>query len=641
VPDPISGGLDSNNNGLIDLEDLDADGDRIPDAWKRFISNAPGSVHFDFDQSNNLEGWAATGGLALPNVGNGTLSSQITGADPQLTRDRLHLQAALIDGLIIRIQSPSPGTITLYWTHDGTGAGSFNETRSLTVSIPATPDGARSCYFDLRAANEWKGKLITSLRIDPDFPNGTAFSIDSIHTSDGDYDRDGLADPTEGSNDVDGDRLANFEDIDSDGDSISDAEETRRGWNAGNPIETTRDSDGDGCADVAEAVAGTDPNSPSERPSLDITRNGTGFDLTVQGRTGRSYTLERTETFSTWDAEPVVAQVQGSPELTWHALAEAGLQREFFRMRVDNLLESPMASNSSVEIGANETTYIDNGTLRMGTPTTQGGSINFLAPSGGANLVNWYDAGRLIQQSYYAGQSLDRTAEGQSPSWSPWAWNPIQGGDASNARSQVIEMTRFESGAGYFTRTVPLLWDMTTSEKAKAWIDQWNQFEPNMPDVIRITCRFTCFRDTNDLWTNIQARHQELPAVYLIRTLSKVVTYQGANPWTNDALEVSNITPGPPWIKHFPTENWVAMVNPGTDVGVGVYSPFGNLFWWVGATGSPPGTPTSAQTMHMAPIRAMSLGRDSILCYRYWLIHGDLSTIRQRIYQLRNLHPHG
>jgi hypothetical protein len=641
VSDHISGGQDSNNNGLIDLEDLDANGDRIPDAWRRFISNAPGSVHFDFDEANNLEGWAAAGGISSSSVGNGVLTSQVTGTDPQLTRGRLHLQAALIDGLIIRIQSPSPGTITLYWTHDGTGAGSFIETRSMTVSIPATPDGTRSSYFDLREASEWKGKLITSLRIDPDFPNGTVFSIDSIHTSGGDYDRDGIPDLIEGSADIDNDSLANFEDIDRDGDGVSDAEETRRGWDAGNPVEATRDADRDGTTDAAEAIAGTDPDFPGERPSLDIKPNGTGFGITVQARSGRSYTLERTETFSRWDAESVVPQVEGSPELTWQVPAEPGIQREFFRMQVDSPLEPPTVSNSSVQIGSQETTYIDNGTLRMGTPTTQGGSINFLAPSGGANLVNWYDPGRLIQQSYYAGQSLDRTAVGQSSSWSPWSWNPIQGGDASRKVSQVIEMTQFESGTAFFTRTVPLLWDMNTGEKAKAWIDQWNQFEPDMPDVARVTCRFTCFRDQDDVWTEVRARHQELPAVYLIRTLSKVVTYQGTSPWTNDATEVSTITPGPPWIKHTPTENWVAMVNPGTDVGVGLYSPFGNLFWWVGATGNPPGTPTSSQTMHMAPLRAMSLGRDSILSYRYWMIYGDLATIRARVYQLRALYPHG
>ncbi len=647
VPDHIQGGQDSNNNGLLDLEDSDSDGDRIPDAWQRSIANAPGCVRFDFDENTNPKGWITGGDLTILSVENGYLTSQITGPNPQLIRGRLHLQSALIDALIVRVQSPSPGNITLYWTHDATGGASFDATRSLTFAVPATPDGARSTYFDLRESAEWKGKLITSLRIDPNFPNGTTFSIEHIHTSCGDYDRDGIPDVEEGTDDIDGDGLANFEDIDSDGDGISDAEEIRRGWNPYVPIEATRDSDGDGLPDAAEAIAGTNPDSPDERLSLTIVPDGTGFNLATQARTGRSYTLERTDNFTSWDSEPVVPQVQGSPELTWHATTDPGTPREFFRIRVDSPLEmhDPLnGGDSAIEIGTTETAYLDNSTLRMGTPTTQGGSINFLSPSGGSNLVNWHDPGRLIQQSYYAGTPIDRTAVGQSTNWTPWPWNPIQGGDASHKKSQVIEMTQFDSGTGFFTRTVPLLWDMTTGEKAKAWIDQWNQFEPNKPDVIRITCRFTCFRETDDSWSVGTARHQEFPAVYLIRTLSKVVTYQGDSPWTNAPVEdvTSNIIPGPPWIRHYPSEDWVAMVNPTTNIGVGVYSPIGDLFWWVGATGTTTtGGPTSSQTMHMAPIRTMRLGRDSILAYRYWMVYGHIDTIRERVYQLRELYPHG
>ena len=283
VPDHIKGGQDSNGNGLLDLEDFDADGDRIPDGWARSIANAPGSVRFDFDETDNAEGWAAGGDLTLLDVENGSLTAEVTGPDPQLIRGRLHLQAALIDGLIIRVQSPSPGDITLFWTHDCTGGGSFDAARSMTVAVPAAPDGARSAYFDLREANEWKGKLITALRIDPDFPNGTVISIEHAHTSCGDYDRDGIPDLTEEPDDSDGDGLADFEDIDSDGDGVSDAGEMRRGWNPYDPIEATRDSDGDGVPDAAEAIAGTDPDHADERP---VTRNRTGGQRIRSNRPG-------------------------------------------------------------------------------------------------------------------------------------------------------------------------------------------------------------------------------------------------------------------------------------------------------------------------------------------------------------------
>ncbi len=647
VPDITEGGADSNGNGLLDLEDFDSNSDGMPDGWARFIANAPGSVHFNFNENGNSEGWVVSGNLTFQSVEAGSVNLQVGNNPNNLIRRTLHLQAALIDGLIMRIQSPKAGQATLYWAHDEAGAGGFVAARRWTVNVPASSSGACSVYFDLRTATEWKGKMITALRLDPAFPAGTVISIDAIHTSDGDYDRDGISDMNEGLADIDGDGLASYEDVDSDGDSLSDAGESRQGWDAQNPIEATRDSDGDGAPDAAEVIADTDPDSPRERPSLTIQPSDTGYDVSIQARSGRSYTLERTPDLTTWKKELVIPQVQGSPTLTWDVTADPDTPHEFFRTKIDSPLEMhdwPDGESSVIQIGSTETAYLDNGTLRMGTPTTQGGSINFFAPSGGSNLVNWHDPGRLIQQSYYAGQSLDRTAVGQSPSWTPWAWNPIQGGDASGKKSQVIEMTQFDSGKGFFTRTVPLLWDMTTGEKAKAWIDQWNQFEPGMPDVIRVTCRITCFRDMDDVWTEVRPRHQELPAVYLIRSLSKVVTYQDSNPWTNAPVEdvTSNIIPGPPWIRHHPTEDWVAMVNPTTDIGVGIYSPFGNLFWWVGATGtSATGGEKSSNTMHMAPLRALSLGRDSIVAYRYWMIYGDIESIRQRIYELRTKYPSG
>jgi len=636
VRDEIEGSGDSDGDGLPNMMDLDSNNDGTSDAWERAILNAPGSVHFNFDTDSNAEGWAANINLTVQGVAGGLLTSQITAADPQLSRGRLHLQGDLIKGLVVRVQSPSSGSFTLFWAHDA--ATSFSGARSMTVAVPASASVPRSVYFDLRSAPEWKEKLITALRLDTDFPLNTVFSIDSIRTTDGDYDRDGQSDSSEGAADTDGDGLPNYQDPDSDGDGVSDTEETRRGWNPYAAIESTQDADGDGTTDVNESIAGTDPLSGADRPQLSIQANGSGFNLTMLARPGRSYGLQRAGDLSSWVADVVVPQVESSSSLTWQIPYDPETPREFFQMGISRPMETPAltdATNPTSEVGSTETPYLDNGTLRLGAPIREGSSFDFLAPSGGGNLVNLHDQGRLIQQSYYAGPSLDRIADGQSPSWSPWPWNPIQGGDASGKQAQVLEVSVAEFGNAFFTRTIPLLWDMTTGEKGLAWMDQWNQFEPGMPNVIRVTCRLTCFRDPADVWGATTPRHQELPAVYLIRSLSKTVTYQGANPWTHDTTE-EVATPGPPWGKYYPTEGWVAMVDPATGVGVGLYSPIGTTQWNVGATGSPPGSPTSSATMHMAPLRTMRLDRDSLMVYRYWIIYGDLATIRSRVYELRN-----
>ncbi|MCL4483738.1 MAG: hypothetical protein M1445_14200 [Bacteroidetes bacterium] len=60
---------------------------------------------------------------------------------------------------------------------------------------------------------------------------------------------------------------------------------------------------------------------------------------------------------------------------------------------------------------------IDNGNLTLKLDLTRGGAISYLSLSGSTrSIVNIADEGRYIQQSYYAGKSLDRKADGQSPS---------------------------------------------------------------------------------------------------------------------------------------------------------------------------------------------------------------------------------
>lgn len=82
----------------------------------------------------------------------------------------------------------------------------------------------------------------------------------------------------------------------------------------------------------------------------------------------------------------------------------------------------------------------DNGTLTVKFDLTRGGAISWISLSGSKrSLVNIADEGRYIQQSYYAGKSLDRKADGQSPAWSPWPWNPIQVGDAFRNRTKILD----------------------------------------------------------------------------------------------------------------------------------------------------------------------------------------------------------
>ena len=294
--------------------------------------------------------------------------------------------------------------------------------------------------------------------------------------------------------------------------------------------------------------------------------------------------------------------------------------------------------------------WLDNGVVKVAVDKKYGGSIVYASTSESKeNMVNIHDKGRQIQQSYYAGKSLDRKAQGQSSHWTPWAWNPVQAGNFDGDKSVVLNFEAIENGTVVYTKCQPRLWDMN-EELAKCTFSQWMQFEEGMKNVIRVTNTIECFRDKDDIWGSAVAVSQELPAVYAIRNMSRMVIYDGDKPWTNAPPNLVRYKSKDQWIwtKQKPTEPWAACVHPKTNIGFGVYSPAGaNNIWNMGWTGrrkeadEKGGTEYSASTMHFASIAQWKLDRDTKRTFCYWIIIGQLDDIRSQVYQLHKQYPEG
>lgn len=259
---------------------------------------------------------------------------------------------------------------------------------------------------------------------------------------------------------------------------------------------------------------------------------------------------------------------------------------------------------------------IDNGTVTVGIDRAKGAAITWLSWRGHpGNAVNTHDSGRLIQQSYYAGRSLDRRHEGQHAAWSPWPWNPIQAGGVAS----WAEVTRFERDAEgrILTETTAKLWDMP-DEDAAAVIRQTTSFVPGLDNVVRLECELECRRPADDRWGPALPRHQELPACYLTRSFDRVATYLGHGQWRDEGMP-----PGPPWGRVQPPRSMVACFD-GHGQGVAVWSPEATEPWNVGPHGD--GTtddPAADPCMHLAPLTTARLGPRSTLRYRAWLVVGD------------------
>ena len=278
----------------------------------------------------------------------------------------------------------------------------------------------------------------------------------------------------------------------------------------------------------------------------------------------------------------------------------------------------PTASAASKNIAprGEDLLTIDNGTVKVGIDRAKGASITWLSWAAyPKNMVNSSDPGRLIQQSYYAGLRLDRKAEGQSKAWSPWSWNPIQGGGVASW-ARVNEFKRLDH-ATLYGETVPKLWDMP-DEEAAALMRQWTAFEPGLPNVVVVRCEFIARRTPGDRWGPAKLSPQEVPACYFTRNFSAVKSYLGDGRWRDETQP-----PGPPWGRANPPLRIMAAFAPGGQ-GVALFSPVGKQHWNFGPHGGGASDdPHAGPCLHIAPIDRVNLGPQSPYRYRYWLVVGD------------------
>ena len=276
--------------------------------------------------------------------------------------------------------------------------------------------------------------------------------------------------------------------------------------------------------------------------------------------------------------------------------------------------------------------HIDNQVVKIAIDRSMGAAVTWLSwKNHPENSINIHDPGRLLQQSYYAGKSLDRQKDGQSKSWSPWSWNPIQGGGVMS----WARVTKFQNidGKRLYAETVPKLWDMP-DEEAEAIMVQSTEIVAGMPNVIEVSNRLICKRSKNDSWGKAVPRHQELPACYFTSKFRNVEIYGGDGKW-----EKVKQAPGPPWGRAHPKLNIMACFADNGQ-GVAVFSPTANNHWNFGPHGkfNPKAKPTDSPCMHLAPIGTVKLGPQSTLEYRYWMVMGSKAEIEPRLNALLAKH---
>ncbi|MBR2446607.1 MAG: hypothetical protein IKB28_08095 [Clostridia bacterium] len=275
-----------------------------------------------------------------------------------------------------------------------------------------------------------------------------------------------------------------------------------------------------------------------------------------------------------------------------------------------------------------DTYYMENEYFRVGIELAWGGGLSYFAdkhaPDGLGNLLNNFDTGRLVQQSYY-GTSEPPFVCGEFMG-NRWGYNPVQGGDRTNAKSKLVDLEITEKSV--YIKCRPRDWGHE-AWYTPSYMENTYAFDG---DVVRVDNRFVDFSG----WEHPKCT-QEVPAFYTISYLGNFWFYDGEKPWTGDALSVRRdlIFWPEDWPRHrFPlpkgdTETWCAWTD-DNDWGIGLYVP--GVEKHIGGRHAYNGTkePHHAACNYVAPLKSIKLLSFVPLEYSYLIYSGSLSEIRAK-----------
>ena len=194
--------------------------------------------------------------------------------------------------------------------------------------------------------------------------------------------------------------------------------------------------------------------------------------------------------------------------------------------------------------------YLDNGQVRLGANLSAGACIGWFSASGSKdNLLNAYDVGRYLQQSYYG------DTDGSDWNGKPWRYNPVQGGGWRNQPAQVVESR--EEKEQLYAKIHPRHW--ATGELLKeVTMEQWLRLEGNLA---RLKFKMTYTGEEEH-----RPYHQELPALFVKPSLNTLV-------FVGEDGSLQRKQPGfPNELFSLGPKPWAAWVD-AQDSGLGLYVP--------------------------------------------------------------------
>lgn len=256
--------------------------------------------------------------------------------------------------------------------------------------------------------------------------------------------------------------------------------------------------------------------------------------------------------------------------------------------------------------------FVQNEHLRIGVKVSSGAAIGWISPAASDhNVVNHFDRGRLIQQSYYG------DADGSMWGEKPWNWNPVQGGHYQGRGARVRDLTNTQTTLD--ATSIPVHW-ATGDDLPNCEMQQSIKLQDH---IARIRYRFS-YTGTH----RHSVREQEIPAVFLEPEYQTLVCYGGSKAWAGEMVERTQ--PGWPNERRKLSEPWAAYVN-DAGWGLGVLVPgakeltcyrFGD------------GRREHGACSYFAPVTRFAITPGLVWEYEVFITLGTIDEIRRRFEQI-------
>eukprot|EP00877_Chromochloris_zofingiensis_P012272 jgi/Chrzof1/7299/Cz02g18100.t1 len=267
-------------------------------------------------------------------------------------------------------------------------------------------------------------------------------------------------------------------------------------------------------------------------------------------------------------------------------------------------------------------TYLSNSKLRIGVDPNLGGTIMYLSSPlmppkwANKNLINVYDCGRALQQSYYG------CNDGSCWYTKPWRWNPVQCGSWQNYLSKVLSFKVLSKPQKQIqVQLNPRNWG---GQELISDVIMGSQITLQQ-DVVKV--RFSMYYNGS---VPHPYRVHEVPAVFANRQLGVLAVYNGSAPWTGGAL--TYLFPGSANINYWPSEPWAAYVDQESGFGIGLFVPIcqGVTAYRIG----PDNSNFIGDCSYFAPTYRMAIKPGTNFTYDAYITTGRVDKMRETFTRL-------